>query len=71
MTLGGVNPARNPAAVAGYVVVPSVGRESGRESGHGCRIPQKQERPWAHPAMNPATMAGFRHAVFPCVETPL
>lgn len=41
--------------------------ESRRDGG----MPQKQARPWAYPAMNPATMAGFRLAVFPCVETPL
>lgn len=33
-------------------------------------IPQKQARPRAYPATNPATMAGFRLAVFPCVEAP-
>lgn len=67
MTRGGVNPARNPAAVAGYFIVPFMGRETGKESGNTCRIPQSQARPWAYPA----TMAGFRLAAVPCVETPL
>jgi hypothetical protein len=70
MTRGRVNPATNLATGAGYFTVPFMGRESGKESGNGCRIPRSQARPWAYPAMNPATMTGFRPAVFPRMETP-
>lgn len=33
-------------------------------------MPQKQARPRTYPAMNPATMAGFRLAAVPLVEAP-
>ncbi len=44
--------------------------KSRHESRHAGGIPQKQARPRAYPAMNPATMAGFRLAVLPRMETP-
>jgi hypothetical protein len=44
---------------------------SRHESRHDGGIPQKQGRPRAYPAMNPATMAGFRLAAVPRVEAPL
>lgn len=42
--------------------------KSRHESRHDGGMLQKQARPRAYPAMNPATVAGFRLAVFPRVE---
>lgn len=44
--------------------------KSRHESRHDGGITEKQARPRTYPAMNPATMAGFRLTVFPRMETP-
>lgn len=44
--------------------------KSRHESRHDGEITEKQARPRKYPAMNPATMAGFRLAAVPLVEAP-